>query len=191
MSNNIQQRNPNTYCSNKEQCDLFFERLKQNLSLNELMRFKEIYYEKIYLEFTMNTEQKLITNIKHIYDILQQITPSNVLTCFVENKNYGICHNLQVKIDGFFDEDNHEIYDIMYCISKLFYKEIPKFRTCYILPIPTVYEQDCWSGRALEYRLAYIKWLVSNLEHLIPILESENVNGAKIVNDDENNIFGE
>lgn len=161
---------------------LFENRLKENLTEQELKSFLQLYFERSC--FSQENEnvlvvkketQSIIVILTEILNTLEPINSENYGK-FVITHTYGICGNLELNIYGFIDDDNNMIYDIIHCFSKLFYKQSQEYINFFNNPIPSksgfkvLY---CWEEEGLKYRLLYIKWLSTQIKLLIPVLEQK------------------
>lgn len=154
----------------------FNQRVKENLTQEELLKFPLYYYERACLTNDIPSSKFITDKIQQIYDIIKDISETNYQD-FIFDDKLGICFNLDVKIHGHEDEDNHDVYDIIYAISRLFFKDQFDIRLC-SHPIPLQTETISslpiclWTGNLLQFRLHYIKWLSTQFRQLLQILKT-------------------
>jgi len=158
----------------EEHVCFFNQRVKENLTQEELLKFPQYYYERAC--FTNIPSLEIITNkIQEIYNIIKDINETNYEN-FITDDRLGICFNLDVKIHGYEDEDNHDVYDVIYAMSRLCFNKQNDVRL-YSHPIPLHPNNCCstpislWSDQLLEFRLQYLNWLSKQFISLIPLLE--------------------
>lgn len=165
------------YLNYDDQVQFFNKRLNQIVTDEELIKFYDNYYQRASHDSNIPTIKELKDKIKLMYEILSTIDESNYKQ-LVRDNTKGICYNLDVTINGFHDEDNHGVYDVIYALSKLFYHNDRQFDRFFVNPIPykdldSVY---AWYDDALSFRLSYIKWLAHHMDKLVNM----NVNDAMI-----------